>query len=262
MVTVTIRDVQYSLCDKWDDITLEEFQRLFDIPIPAKLRQRWEALIGGKEKEYDAIADTHREIIKTYPEYYGKIIGRLSDIPEDVIKYIDWSLRERLFNDYLWQFVATTLAPGPLVMDGQLKWMESNKATGFIFEGETYNLPESLFYGGREVPCKDEKIVTFAEASDIDIALHEWGEKGIDAMASVCAVYLRRPGEQHSDKLVVERTELFKRLPMSAVWEVFFCIMQSGQKCSEDILTFSPSLIGMLLMQPAGAELSPTGSGD
>ncbi len=243
MVSVTIGDTRYTLRNEWDDITLAEFRGLYAIPVPAKLRQRWGALIGGMAKEYDAIVDTHREIVKVYPDYYGKVIAMMSDIPAEVLKYVDWSLRERLFNDYLWHFAATTLAPAPLIMDGQLRWMEPVKATGFTFKGEQYNLPESLFYGGREVPCKDEKIATFAEASDIDIALHEWGEKGIDAMAQVCAVYLRKPGEQHSDELVIERAEMFKELPMSAVWEVFFCIMQLGQKCSEDILTYSHGLI-------------------
>jgi hypothetical protein len=109
------------------------------------------------------------------------------------------------------------------------------KPYAFVFQGEQYYLPVSLMYGGNEIPLSKEKIRTFAEASDIDIALNEWAEKGIEGLAQVCAVYLRKEGEDHSDELVLERTEKFKELPMSVVWEVFFCIMQLGQESKDAI---------------------------
>lgn len=238
MIKVTISGKEYLLKNSWDDITLKDFQEVYHIAIPVKLKSRWLALIGDKMSDYDKIIDTHREIVKVYPEYYGKIIELLSDIPHDVIKYIDWSLRDKLFNDYLLHIAMSTIAPAPLQKNEVIEWLKPYNATAFKFKDEQYNLPESLLYGGREIPCKDEKIISFAESSDIDIALDEWGEKGIDAMAGVCAVYLRKPGEEYSEQLTIERTELFKELPMSAVWEVFFCIVGLGKKCESVLVSF------------------------
>jgi len=250
MLTVEIQGKEYKLCDNWSDLTLKTFGELCKIPIPTKLRDRWRAFIEDKEPP----TDSHRDIIKTYPAYYGKVIKLLSDIPDSVVNYIEWSVREKLFTEYLLKFSISTIASFPQY--------EPVHADSFKLNGEEYFLPVSLLYGGKSVPMAKEKIVTFSEASDIEIALQEWGEKGIEAMAQICAVYLRKAGESHSDELVIQRTEQFKELPMSAVWEVFFCIAILGWQYARGIKTYSNEVIRDLLTQLENQGLNHSKSED
>jgi hypothetical protein len=233
MLTVDIQGSSYKLADDWSDITLKQFGELCSLPVPNKLRERWRAYIEDKE----APEDTHREIIKIYPSYYGKVIKILSDVPQKVIDCIEWSVRDKLFNEYLLKFAISTVSSFPQY--------DPVGARSFTLDGEEFFLPESL----RGFPMTGEKIMTFSEASDIEIALNEWAEKGIDAMAQICAVYLRKKGEVHSDELVIQRTETFKELPMSVVWEVFFCIVILGWQLGEGIQIYSREVVQKLLKQ-------------
>lgn len=250
MIAVKIEGSEYSLKDDWDDITLREFQDICRLSVPSKLKERYVALLSGDTAKYDQIKDTYREVVKTHPKFYGEVIRLLSNIPKEVIDRIEWSVRTRLYSEYLLPFVETTLAPLPLeARDGKIEYYKPVGAKAFSLNGETFYFPESLMYGGREIPMAKEKIVTFAEASDIQIALHEWGEQGIDAMAQVCAVYLRKEGEQHTDELVLQRMEQFKDLPMSVVWEVFFCTTELGLRYASDLQAFSQEAAPRAVMQ-------------
>lgn len=250
MLKVEIQGSDYKLCDQWDDITLTTFGDLCRIKLPDNLRARWRAFIEDKEIP----EDTHRDIVKTFPTYYGKVIKLLSDIPQPVVDSIEWSVREKLFNEYLLKFCISTVSSFPQY--------EPLQAKSFKLDGEEYFLPESLKHGGQNIPLAGETIGTFAEAADIEIALHEWSEKGVDAMAQICAVYLRKAGETHSDELVIERTEKFKELPMSVVWEVFFCILMLGWKYMEGIKIFSREEIKRLSTQLRNQELQTSESED
>jgi hypothetical protein len=231
MLKIDVRGIKYDLCNDWHDITLAKFRELISIEMPVKLKRKWQALLKGDNTLYDELAKEihYRDIVKTFPEYYGKVLKFCSTVPQDIIEQISWQIREQLFNEYLLKFAISGIADLPLdkdekgLCDYNPKLIES-----FEFEGERFFLPKSLERGGAVTPLVDESILTFSEASDIEIALHEWAEKGIDAMSQVIAVYCLKEGEKHTDELVLERTEKFKTLPMSEVWEVFFYIVSLG----------------------------------
>lgn len=252
MVRVTVEGTGYSLKNEWSDITLSEYLALATIPVPVKLRKRWEMLMTGSD---EVVKDTYRNIVKDYPVYYGKVISLLSDIPQKVIERIEWSVREQLFNDYLWYLSMSAISQVPLDKREKVDYFEPIGATAFTFKGETFYLPESLEYGGQKTPLAYERIVTFAEAADIEIALHDVAEKGIDGLAQLCAVYLRKKDEEHSDELVLSRIEQFKELPMTAVWEVFFCIMRLMQRLGSDTLSSLRGLLEQAQKQPEVAGL-------
>ena len=254
MVRVTVEGHDYSLRNEWGDITLSQYLAIAVIPLPVKLRRKWDSLMEGTD-DYDKVKDTYRDVIKNYPLYYGKVIGVLSDIPEKVIERIEWSVREQLFNDYLWYIAMSAISQVPLDKREKVEYYDPIGAAAFTFKGETYYLPESLQYGGQKTPLAEERIVTFAEAADIEIALHDIAEKGIDGLAQLCAVYLRKKGEAHSDELVLQRMEMFKELPMTAVWEVFFCIMRLMRLLGEDTLSSLKVLLEQVPELPAVAEL-------
>jgi hypothetical protein len=231
MLSVEVSGKHYDLCNDWQDITLEKFGELIAIEMPLKLKNKWLALLKKDDSLYEEFDRQvqFKDVVKSFPEYYGKILSFCSTIPQSVVDNIDWKIREQLFNEYFIHFCMTSLADFPLVKTEQgLAQYDPVLPKSFEFEGKTFFLPESLDRGGKLIPLGRESIVTFSEAADIEIALNEWSEKGIDSMAQVTAVYCLLEGEKHSDELVMERTEIFKKLPMSTVWEVFFCIVLLG----------------------------------
>jgi hypothetical protein len=253
MGTAEINGVKYPIYVSWEDLTLSKFKQVIDVPMPDRLRKRWQAILKKDDPLYNQIIaeTTFKEIVKQFPKYYGEILGLCSEIPPEVIDRIDWRVREQLFNEYLLKFCITGLSDLPLDQDKDGLFPLTPKINdSFEYKGERYFLPRQLDRGGTFVPLVDEPILTFSEAADIEIALHDWAEKGIDAIAQIAAVYLRKEGEVHSDELVIERTELFKELPMDKIWIVFFCVVMLGVQSQIVTQTFLRIQAGTKLEQP------------
>lgn len=239
MIRVKIAGSDYGIKNSWDDVTLQEFTAVCQLTIPERLREKYAYYLTGDRRKKPPEDDSYEDIVKTFPRFYGEVIALLSDIPPEVIDRIEWSVRTTLFQDYLIHIVETVLSPSPLVIndEGKIELFKERQAESVIFEGERYQFPKSLRFGDNLIPLSEEKIITFAEASDIQIALHEWATQGVNAMAQVAAVYLRKEGEEYSEKLVLERMERFRTLPMSVVWELFFCMTRLGRESLNDILS-------------------------
>ena len=231
MLKIEVAGAFYDICNEWKDLSLTKFGELISIEMPVKLRNRWLALLKRDDSLYEEFEKQvqYKDLVKAFPEYYGKILKFCSTIPQDVIERIDWKIREQLFNEYFIHFCVTGLSDLPLDKTPEgLAPYDPKLIKSFEFNGDTFYLPESLERGGQVTPMVKESILTFSEAADIEVALHEWSEKGIDAMAQVAAVYCLKEGEQHNDEIVLKRTEEFKNLSMCEVWEVFFCIVLLG----------------------------------
>jgi len=245
MLKIDVKGVKYDLCNEWHDLTLAKFRELISIEMPAKFKSKWQALLKQDDTLYSELNKqiTYKDIVKGFPAYYGQVLKFCSTIPQEIVDQIAWEVREQLFNEYLIKFSITGLADLPQDRDESgLFPYDAKLIESFEFDGETFFLPKSLERGGNITTLIDESIVTFSEASDIEIALHEWSEKGIDAMSQVIAVYCLKEGEKHSDKLVIERTEKFKDLPMDHVWEVFFCIVLLGLQSQVVTRIFSEAM--------------------
>jgi hypothetical protein len=245
MIQVQILDKEYNLLNTWEDITLERFQRLCALKIPDKYGEYLNACFSEKEGIYEkALSElSNKDLIKTFPEYFGEVIFILSDIPKEVVDRLHRILREQLYETYLYPFVVSIVAGIPLQFeDGKLIRSPRENKTSFKFEGDRYIFPESLVYGSIEVPMYKETILTFSEASDIEVAINEWGEKGIDSVAQMIAVYCRKENEQYNPEAVLERIPKFKNLPMNVVWEVFFYITELGARSAVAMLLYSAQL--------------------
>ena len=72
----------------------------------------------------------------------------------------------------------------------------------------------------------NEKMVTFAEAADIDLAIRELRNDGVIRFPIFMGIYCRKEGEDYKESIALERAELFKKLDMSIAWSLFFCIVQ------------------------------------
>ncbi len=242
MLKIEVNEAHYDICNEWKDLTLAKFGELISIEMPTKLENKWKALLKQDDALYEEFDKQvfYKDVVKSFPEYYGKVLKFCSNIPQGVIERIDWRIREKLFNEYFIHFCISSLADLPLDRTPEgLSPYEPKLISSFEYEGETYYLPSSLERGGQLMPMVKESILTFSEAADIEIALHEWSEKGIEAMSQVIAVYCLKEGESHNDDLVIKRTESFKNLPMTEVWEVFFCIALLGLQSQIVTKTFS-----------------------
>jgi hypothetical protein len=245
MIQVQILDKSYNLLNTWEDITLERFQRLCALKIPDKYGEYLKACFSEKDGVYEKALSTlsKKDLLKTFPEYFGEVILILSDIPKETINKLHRILREQLYETYLYPLVVSTLVGIPLQsQDGKLDRIPRLNSDGFEFEGEKYLFPKSLVYGSIDVPMFNETILTFSEASDIEVALSEWGEKGIDSVAQMIAVYCRKEGERYDPESVLERIPKFKNLPMSIIWEVFFYITELGVRSAVAMLLYSARL--------------------
>ena len=194
MIRVKIAGNDYGIKNSWDDVTLQEFLAVCQLAIPERLRERYAYYLTGDRRKKPPQDDSYEDIVKTFPRYYGQVISLLSDIPPEVVDRIEWSVRTTLFQDYLIHIVETVISPSPLTMneEGKVEPFKGSEVEAVIFEGERYLFPKSLRFGDNLIPLSEEKIITFAEASDIQIALHEMATQGVNAMAQVAAVYLRK----------------------------------------------------------------------
>ena len=82
MITIDINGTKYSLKSNWNDITIEECQRLEAIEVP----ERFTKLLRGDIKESDV---TYEEQVKTFPQYFGLVLCELGNIPAAVMNKVD-----------------------------------------------------------------------------------------------------------------------------------------------------------------------------
>ena len=232
MLKATINEIVYDVTDQWCDISLRTFGELCEVEVPEILKELW--LAADDKKKYSEIFDNieRRDHLKNFPVFYGKVINILTNIPDEIIEQIDPTLREELYYAHLHPIYFSTLIDAPVYkIGGEIKTFKPTEQDHFYFDGKKYQLPTAIRVFGNAIPMHKEPIVTFAEASDIMIALHEWGEKGIEAMSIVTATYCREiiEGEplKYDEDTTLKNAEKFKDLDMENIWRVFFCIMSA-----------------------------------
>ena len=90
----------------------------------------------------------------------------------------------------------------------------------FEFEGVKYLLPKFSSDGfGGMLPMAEETTEAFAESNDLYMAL----ENPYQALPFIVAILCRPEGEPYDELKARERAEVFKGLPCSVAFEVFFC---------------------------------------
>lgn len=222
MIKVTIDEKDYQIKNFWDEITLRKAQELINIPIPDSLKEIYEALlIDDKLKTYHkkqkALAPEQQ--IKEHPLFFGKTITLLSDIPDEVMEYVDPESRIEIYFNHIEQNYLD-------IFFGTPNDYKPENIKQFEFKNETFYFPETLKIFDKFIPQYKENALPFTEAADIMIKIGRLKDFGIEAMSEIIAIYCRKKNEQYNEQLVIERSEGFRDLPMNIVWEVFFCIIK------------------------------------
>ena len=249
MITLTIDEKEYHAPQFWDEITLGKFIELCNIEIPEKLRNLWIASASDDDDEYRK-ADEQigvEETIKIFPEYYGKVMHCLTDLPRDVLERVDGALREQFFNNHLRQFIYTSFAKYPVhQVNGKLEMYDPEYKTSFVLDDVVYYLPRDLKVYGETIPLGMERVITFTEASDIEVALRNMAEGAANRLPMFVAIYCREEKKEYSEEDTMARAKKFMDLPMEEVWRVFFCIYRLLGKSQNYIQEYSKRVAELL----------------
>ena len=219
MIVVTIEGTNYECFTTWDDLTLAEYIRLGEIEIPPRLKALW---VDEKNIEASIAAVTQEDLEKNFPAYYVKVLGLFSNIPPLVITGLSGEVVTTLFNDYLAIFTRSLIYSVPLEMTDKLEVHAPEEVESFMLESVKYYLPKVLRLQGQSIPLADEKIIAFAEASDLDLSSGENNSDAPGKLPLFMGIYCRKQYEEYSEELALSRQELFLKAKMSTVWAVFF----------------------------------------
>lgn len=267
----------YQHIEHWHEMTITkaiELQQVID-GIPDNLRKLYDLTAQGDaaREDYNKLHDniTDEEFAKIFPEFYGRVIMTLSDIPEEKMRLASPGDRAAFYLQYSAPFVF-----------GLLYWPDFTPSSikYFEWEGVQYWLPEARIVLDHNRVLDSLTAIEFCEAADLQVFVSEV-VGGLYGRAANIISILCRPKvwvsrdelatpsrvlidpekraellkhlddhrmtaieiiEPYDEKVCLQRAERFKGLTMDIVWEVFFC----SRKLKEISDQFTPrSLVGL-----------------
>lgn len=247
MVHFEINGKNYTSFERWDEMTIAKGIELSTLCLkaPAKLLDYYSIIAGigtiEKKEEHlakwsEAVGDV--ELIKEFPEFYGRVMVCLSDIPEELMKFASQSTRVVYYKKFFESFVIG-------ILHNPIDYKHRN-ILDFIFKGKRYCLPVTRNILGNDKPMADATAIEFTESADLQIASKNLEAGQFEYSANIIAI-LCRPMmagilEPYDEKVSLERAEKFKALKMDIVWEVFFCLQKQ-------INLFNLNMVNYFLMK-------------
>jgi len=215
MIVIAINGKDYDYPQTWDDLTLETAMKLSSVDLPdVEDGFAWYEHID-KVAEMTAIA-----------------IGA----EKDTIMYVNHDHVVYLFFKYLLVMIKDLKSDKPESYSPQL-------ITEFTHKGKRYFMPESLMIGENVVLQHGQNPKVFIEASNLLAQYSKMRKEGIKIMPLfIASVVKEQRDELFDEKVISERAEQFTDLPMSIVWEVFFCTSGLMLKHMNDTLQSMLSL--------------------
>ncbi len=246
MVGLTIDKRDFNLRTEWAEITLDMGIKIAHLKakMPEKLLEAYE-LMAGLTEDSEPLPDiedslTEREKTRTLPEFYGKVISILGDIPAKVMTrcmaedrtYIYTNFCEKIMfgllyfpSDYEPKLITEFDLDIGRVFDKEgkeLKKKYKKQIVKVYLPKSGYGLPDPET-GDDEIPMGEEQAVVFTEAADLEFFSREMGSGKFDYAANVCAIMARPKAEEYEEKTSLARAPHFRHIDMGTVWEVFFC---------------------------------------
>lgn len=223
MVHIGVAGNDYQCFDNWEEMTCEKGIELSKVAqtIPQTLKSIYTEIQKGEDNpEYIKLLEgiTIEERIKDFPAFYGRVLQVLTNIPEEIINHIDYASRTVFYNAYCQPFVFSVLF---YPINYTLK-----KIPSFEYKGETYPLPETKTILGHDKPMAGITAIEFSEVADLQVFAHNLQGGKFEVAPNVISILCRPVGEEYDEQTCLDRAEEFKQLPMSIVWEVFFCLIE------------------------------------
>jgi hypothetical protein len=220
---IEVAGIDYNF-KRWDQLTLKEADQIEKLKVPERLYNYYKDTYEGKNPEW--IYDIE-EVIEIFPEYYGKVLEIMTDIPKDILSKINAIDRTDFFDEYCRPMVLDLIGREP-------QTYQTKGITSFIFKDIEYLFPENLKILEMNLPADSACALEFTESSAIITAWAK-SEKGWDSWGLVTAIYCRPKGEKYDKKIVTQRAIEFQDLTMDVILELFFYIVRSLNLYQNDI---------------------------
>lgn len=235
MIDASIGTHKFEVISEWSEMTLRQFIELSTMEIPKKLESIYSInpLLSSPDKKERAEAEkkwmelsisiTSEEELKIFPAYYGQVIKCLSNISDECLDLLQRQERFNIFTNVLMQFVQSAMFAKPIQMNGDnFEYYEPPEVKSFKIGTDEYFFPKSVDINGSEYLMGEEPIVSFAEASDMEVSIKELEKNGIAGLPLFMAIYCRKQFEKYDETVVLSRQEIFKEVTMDIVWSLFF----------------------------------------
>lgn len=196
----------YNVKTSWEHITLSDAIEIARLRIPEGLRR----MLLGEEVEAKP-----EEFGREWPEYYGKVIAILSDIPGEIIDRISPVERAALWEAHIAVIV------GSIVLGYDLKNEKREYLRELKIDDKVYKMPGMRKIGSVEVPFYDVKVRQFGEIADLYVAACKVEDGGWEHVPLLIAVTVREEGKEYNEEVALELAKKCKELPMRVVWDFF-----------------------------------------
>jgi hypothetical protein len=227
MLCIKINGQEYLMRHKWHEITLSKACELHDVAMafPANLREYYKAFIQREGETPEQVQErcnlinetfTVEDHMKLFPVHFGKAIALLADIPEEIMEKVLPGDRILLYQQHVFPLVFAMLYNMPDYSIQEIKSFEHN--------GVTYMLPVTREILGQKQPMADEPAITFTESADLLISATEMEKGKWERAANIVSILCRPEGEEYDEQTSLARAKEFMELPMSVIFEVFFCV--------------------------------------
>lgn len=232
MYHLTVAGKDKKLIQHWSEMRLNQADRLYKIMerMPDKMREIYKTTLREQTKQTKAKLIklysklTTKETAKTFPQFYGMIICALSDITRNEMDHVLHDSRTQIYQMTMQGGVSCESVVMGLMefpFDYDIKAIKE-----FKLKKETLLLPTYKVQLGTEIPMANEPIITFAEATDLQIFADQLSLGKYNILANIISILCRPKGEEYDEEKSLERAKDILKLPMDIVWEVFFCTIK------------------------------------
>jgi hypothetical protein len=164
----------------------------------------------------------------SYPKIVKDYVEILTSIPDS--DKIDPVSLNYIFRTYLSKFVIDLNAQRPESFIPEM-------ITSFTHEGETFLMPTNLDIKENVILQHGQTVKSFVESSNLLMQFSKMKRDGISVFPYLIASVVKKErNEVFNEVEVSRRGDLFKTLPMSIAWEVFFCLSLLTVKSGIDTL--------------------------
>jgi len=218
VLKLTVNKKDYSCIEKWEEMSIEQAIDL--LPVLYSLPESWRKVYQlqfteNPDKAISEIEISDEDLIVNIPKVYGDIIEKLTDIPKEVIDFISPESSVVFYNQYLLPF-----AIGLLVHPYNYEYKQMKS---FVCDGAEYFFPLwEKDVNGEYRPISDLEAIAFTESADLQLAGAKVEQGKFNYVPHIIAIFCKAQGEKYDEKEVLRKAELFKKLPVTVAWEVFF----------------------------------------
>lgn len=251
MLGVEVTGNDYQIDTTWDDLTLRKAIKVAKLAkkLPKKLEEAYAKIVelaNTPDQVPDAVREIEKEVtdkdrIKTLPKFYGEALAICSDIPKKIVQTVPHDWRTGIYQTYHEHFVFGCLhypknfkakSIPHFFFDMGRKFDEEGKEAKKEYKRHLvkFYLPENSKGLAGDRPMGHEQAVVWTESADLEHFSKEMEAGNLTHAANICSIMARPMGhtgqiEEYDEKIALERSKHFIDLPMSVVWEVFFCFI-------------------------------------